>query len=141
VLHRGPRYTTVLSGDDRKGASPREHAVASATIEAVKGLGAPAIIVITRSGFSARLVSSYRPAVPIFAVTTNAVTYSQLAAVWGVQPLLAREQEVSYEALTQFGLRTVVEMGIGMPGQAVVVTAGVPFHQSRSTNTLRIEEL
>jgi pyruvate kinase len=55
--------------------------------------------------------------------------------------LLAREQEVSYEALTQFGRRAVLEMGIGRPGQAVVVTAGVPFHQSGSTNTLRIEEL
>lgn len=141
VLHRGPRYTTVPSEDDRRGASAREHAVASATIEAVKALGAPAIIVITRSGFSARLVSSYRPVVPIFAVTTNPVTYSQLAAVWGVRPLLAREQEVSYEALTQFGRRAVLEMGIGRPGQAVVVTAGVPFHQSGSTNTLRIEEL
>ena len=141
VLHRGPRYTTVPASDHRRGASSREHAVASATVEAVKGLEAPAILVITRSGFSARLVSSYRPAVPIFAVTTNPVTYSQLAAVWGVRPLLAREEEVTYEALTQFGTRAVLEMGVGRPGQAVAVTAGVPFHQSGTTNTLRIEEL
>lgn len=141
VLHRGPRYTTVPNADDRRGASPREHAVASATIQAVKALEAPAILVITRSGFTARLVSSYRPAVPIFGVTTNPVTYSQLAAVWGVRPLLAREEEVSYEALTQFGQRAVLETGVGQAGQAIVTTAGVPLHQSGTTNTLRIEEL
>jgi len=141
VLERGPRYTTVPSADDRRGASPREHAVAGATLQAVKALEAPAILVITRSGFTARLVSSYRPAVPIFGVTTNPVTYSQLAAVWGVRPLLAREQEVSYDALTQFGRRAVLETGVGTAGQAIVTTAGVPLHQSGTTNTLRIEEL
>jgi pyruvate kinase len=141
VLERGPRYAVLRTGDHRKGASLREHAVASATVEAVKSLEAPAIIVITRSGFSARLVSSYRPAVPIFAVCTDPVTSSQLAAVWGVRSLLAQDVEVSYEALTQYGKQAVLETGLGQVGEAVVVTAGVPFHQSGSTNTLRVEQL
>ena len=141
VLERGPHYAIYTSADERAGASPREHAVAAATIGAVRSLDAPAIIVITRSGFSARLVSSYRPAVPVFAVCTDPMTYSQLSAVWGVRPLLATEEEVSYEALTQFGKRAVVETGVGRPGQAVVVTAGFPFHQSGTTNTCRVEQL
>jgi pyruvate kinase len=141
VLARGPRYATLSGGDQRGGASPTEHAVAAATIEAVRSLAAPAVIVITRSGFSARLVSSYRPAVPVFAVCTDPMTYSQLAAVWGVRPLLAREEEVSYEALTQFGKQAVVECGAGRPGEAVVVTAGFPFHQPGTTNTFRVENL
>jgi pyruvate kinase len=141
VLERGPRYAVLRVGDQRKGASMREHAVASATVEAVKSLDAPAIIVITRSGFSARLVSSYRPAVPIFAVCTDPVTSSQLSAVWGVRSLLAQDVEVSYEALTQYGKQAVLETGVGRVEEAVVVTAGVPFHQSGSTNTLRVEQL
>ncbi|MGD2046642.1 MAG: pyruvate kinase alpha/beta domain-containing protein, partial [Gemmatimonadota bacterium] len=125
----------------RRGASPREHAVASATVEAAKQVGAPAIIVITRSGFSARLVSSYRPTVPVFAVTTQERTYRQLAAVWGVHPAHAKGLDVTYEALAQFGRERVIESGAGDPGASVVITAGVPFHESGTTNTMRLERL
>lgn len=142
VLQYGPRYVTEISEDDpRAGATAREHAVAAATVDAGRHLDAPALITITRSGFSARLVSSYRPSAPIFAVCTDPVTFSQMAAVWGVRPLLATEEEVSYQALTDFGKRAVVDSGVGRVGQAVVVTAGYPFHTSGTTNTMRVEQL
>ncbi|MEX2294796.1 MAG: pyruvate kinase, partial [Gemmatimonadota bacterium] len=141
VLEAGPRYVASPGPDGRTGATRREHAVASATVNALKTLDAPAVLVITRSGFSARLVASHRPPVPIFAVTTDPLTYRQLAPVWGVIPLLASESEVSYEALRDFGSRAIVASGLGVPGDTVVVTAGFPFHQSGSTNTLRVEHL
>ena len=141
VLAKGPHYLLDQEDRPRAGASPREHAVASATVDAVRHLSAPAIIVITRSGFSARLVSSYRPPVPIFAVCTEPRVYRQLTAVWGVRPCLSREEEVSYDGLTEFGQRCVLENGVGRPGQPVVVTAGFPFHTAGSTNTMRVEEL
>ena len=140
-LERGPRYLTHPSMYSRGGATPREHAVAAATVEAVRRVGAPAIIVITRSGFSAKLVSSYRPSVPVFAVTTDPATFRQLSAVWGVRPALAKNVEVSYEGLSAFGRACVVDRGVGEPGAAVVVTAGFPFHESGSTNTMRLERL
>ena len=141
VLERGPRYLTAPEGRHRLGASPREHAVASATVDAARQLGAPAILVITRSGKAARLVSSYRPPVPIFAVCNDPVIYQQLAPVWGMHPVCWHDQEVTYEALTAFGRRSVLEAGHGKPGDNVVVTAGVPFHTAGSTNTMRIEQL
>jgi pyruvate kinase len=58
-------------------------------VDAVRRVNAPAIIVLTKSGFSARLVTSYRPTVPVFAVTPDPLTYRQLAGVWGVRPVLA----------------------------------------------------
>jgi len=140
-LERGPRYLTRPGAKSRRGASPREHAVASATVEAARQVGAPAIIVITRSGFSARLVSSYRPPVPVFAVTTERATYRQLAAVWGVLPSHFDGREVTYESLTQFGRERVIASGAGDPGASIVVTAGVPFHESGTTNTMRLERL
>jgi len=140
-LERGPRYLTRPGPRSRRGASPREHAVAAATVEAALQVGAPAIIVITRSGFSARLVSSYRPTVPVIAVTTERATYRQLAAVWGVLPAHADGIDVSYEALAQFGRERVIASGLGEAGASVVVTAGVPFHESGTTNTMRLERL
>ena len=141
VLERGPRYLAYSGDGVRAGATPREHAIASATVDAARQLSARAIIVITRSGFSARLVSSYRPAIPIFAVTTEEPTYRQLSPVWGVRPMLYPNTEVSYEALTAFGKRCVLERGGGRDGDSVVVTAGVPFQTSGSTNTMLVEQL
>jgi pyruvate kinase len=99
------------------------------------------VIVITRAGFAARLVSSYRPPVPIFAICTDPRTYRQLAAVWGVRPVLAEGEVVTYESLTDFGKQAVIRSGVGRPGQSIVVTAGFPFHTSGSTNTMRVEQL
>jgi pyruvate kinase len=141
ALAQGPAYDAGVADGGRRGASMREHAIAHATVGAAAELDSPALIVITRSGFSARLLSSYRPNVPIFAVTTDPRTVSQLSAVWGVQPHLAIEEELNYEALTEFGKRQVLESGVGQAGQAVVVTAGYPFHTSGSTNTMRVEKL
>jgi pyruvate kinase len=140
-LERGPSYLTRPGLRTRSGASRREHAIAAATVDSARQIGAPAIIVITRSGFSARLVSSYRPSVPVFAVTTERTTYLQLAAVWGVRPVLADEIEVSYEALAAFGCQAVVDAGIGEVGASVAITAGFPFHESGSTNNMRLGRL
>lgn len=140
-LERGPRYLTAPGLRKRAGASRREHAVAAATVDAATQIGAPAIVVITRSGFTARLVSSYRPSMPVFAVTTERSTYRQLAAVWGVHPVLAEDVEVTYEVLSEVGKRAVVESGIGEHGGSVAITAGFPFHESGSTNNMRLDRL
>ena len=140
-LERGPSYLTRPGLRTRSGATRREHAVAAATVDSARQVGAPAIIVITRSGFSARLVSSYRPPEPVFAVTTEPRTYRQLAAVWGVHPVLAEGVEVTYGALSAYGRQAVVESGIGEPGASLAITAGFPFHESGSTNNMRLDRL
>jgi pyruvate kinase len=140
-LERGPRYLTRPGLRTRGGASQREHAIAAATVASARQVGAPAIVVITRSGFSARLVSSYRPSVPVFAVTTQLSTYRQLAAVWGVRPVLAEGVEVTYEALSAYGRQAVVASGVGEAGSSVAITAGFPFHTSGSMNNMRLAHL
>jgi pyruvate kinase len=140
-LERGPRYLTRPGLRTRSGASRREHAIAAATVDSARQTGAPGIVVITRSGFSARLVSSYRPSVPVFAVTTEPHTYRQLAAVWGVHPVLARDVDVTYESLSRVGRAAVVESGVGEVGASIAITAGFPFHESGSTNTMRLDRL
>ena len=110
----------------RIGTSCREHAIALAAVDAARHLEAPVVLVITWSGFSACLVSSHRLPAPIFAVTTEPETYRQLAAAWGVRPLLAREREVSYESLGAFGKRAILEARTGREGDSIVLTSGVP---------------
>ncbi len=140
-LERGPRYLTRPGLRARGGASRREHAIAAATVDSVRQVGGPAIIVITRSGFTARLVSSYRPSVPVFAVTTDSATYRQLASVWGVRPILAEGLDDTYGSLAAFGREKVRDSGVGEVGASVAITAGFPFHESGATNNMRLDRL
>ena len=140
AYEEGPKYDIPVTQHLRIGATPTEHAIAAATVEAVRLLGAPAVVVFTRSGAAARLVSSYRPPVPILGVCTDERTWRQLALVWGVYPAYFRD-EPSYEAMLEFARGELVKQKIAHPGQRIVVTSGVPFHESGTTNMLRVEEM
>lgn len=124
------------------GARPpaTEVAVARATLEAVRTLRVPAVVTFTRSGFTARVVSSRRPPVPIVAVTDSDRVHCQLAMVWGIVPVLAKE-EPTYEGLWNKARAELVQRGIARTGDRVIVTAGMPFHVAGTTNMVRIEEI
>ncbi|HEX7048610.1 MAG TPA: pyruvate kinase [Longimicrobiales bacterium] len=136
----GPKYDIPIFDHLRAGATPTEHAIAAATVEAVRLLGAPAVVTFTRSGFTTRLVSSYRPPVPILGVTNQLRIYRQLALAWGVHPVLCNA-EITYDDMLACARAYLIDSGLGQPGQRVVVTAGYPFHVRGTTNMLRVEEL
>jgi pyruvate kinase len=115
-------------------------AVAAAAMEAVRRLGSPFVATFTRSGYTARIVSAQRPGVPILAVSDQWRTFNQLALVWGVEPILFRG-DVDYDSMLARAKEVALEQGLGDPGQRFVVTAGVPFHVTGTTNMMRIEEL
>ena len=115
-----------------------EETIAAATVTAVRMLGAPCVIVFTKSGFSARTVSSHRPGVPILALTDSPRTYRQLALVWGVIPELTRHCE-TYEEMAGVARDVVLRRDLAKRGDRVVVTAGVPFDVPGTTNNLKVE--
>ncbi|MGH7545538.1 MAG: pyruvate kinase alpha/beta domain-containing protein, partial [Gemmatimonadota bacterium] len=117
-----------------------EVAVAAAAVAAVSLLNAPAIACFTKSGFTARVVSSQRPPVPVVTVTDSVRTWRQLALVWGVRPVLC-EEEANYENMLKAARAALRESGLARPGDRIVVTFGFPFHVRGTTNTLRIEEV
>jgi pyruvate kinase len=140
AFEEGPKYDVPILHRLRTGATPTEHAIAAATVEAVRLLGAPAVVTFTRTGGTSRLVSSYRPPVPIISVTDQLKTWRQQALVWGVQPVLCTT-EVNYENMLATARDYLLANRLAKPGQRVVVTAGIPFHVRGTTNMLRIEEL
>ncbi len=141
AYEEGPKYDVPIAHYLRAGATPTEHAIAAATVEAVSLLRAPAIISFTRSGTTSRLVSSYRPPVPIIGVTDQERTWRQLALVWGVHPVRCTTETVSYDTMLDAAKQYLLENKIANVGDRVVVTAGVPFHISGTTNMLRVEQL
>ena len=138
--HPAPRQRVTDHARLRRADGPveTEDAIAAATVAAVRMLAVPLIIVFTKSGFSARVVASHRPEVPILAVTDVERTYRQLALVWGVQPELV-PTSASYNEMVGHALAAARRRGLAKAGERVVVTAGVPFDQPGSTNLMKVE--
>jgi pyruvate kinase len=122
----------------RDGVVSTEQAIAAASAAAVRMLGAPAIIVFTKSGATARVIASHRPNVPILVLTDADRTFRQLALVWGVIPELVPHCD-TYEDMLRFALEAVKRRGLARPGDRVVVTAGVPFDVPGTTNLMKVE--
>ncbi len=133
-----PALRSRDSRDERIGIVTTEVAIAAATVAAVRMLGAPLVVVITKSGFSARVVSSHRPPVPILALTDNVRTRNQLALLWGVIPHVA-ESRPTYTEMAEVGKVEVRNLGLAAPGDRVIFTAGHPFCIPGTTNLLNVE--
>jgi pyruvate kinase len=114
--------------------------VSQAAVGASLGLQVKAIIAPTESGFSARMVSKYRPKAPIIAVTPDERVLRRLSLVWGVTPILGERVE-STDDMFRLALEKAQSTGLLDDGDLVVVTAGVPAGKSGSTNLIKIAQL
>jgi pyruvate kinase len=117
-----------------------EVAIAAATVAAVQMLGAPLVVVFTKGGFSARVVASHRPSVPILALTDQPRTHRQLALVWGVIPELVPHCD-TYDQMMTRAKSAVVARELAVAGDRIIVTAGVPFDIPGTTNLLKVETI
>jgi len=141
IIQQVESHPITLRREERtagEGAVSTEDAVAVASAAAVRLLDAPLLIVFTKSGFSARIVASYRPNVPILALTDMPETYRQLALVWGVVPELVPHQN-DYDSMCRLAMDAARRRGLAQPGDRVIVTAGVPFDVPGTTNLMKVE--
>jgi pyruvate kinase len=141
IIQEIEKHPPVWRSDERAApvsALPTEMAIAAAATSAVRSLGAPCLIVFTKSGFSARIIASHRPGVPILVLTDQERTYRQLALVWGVVPCLVRHCD-TYADTVVLALDAVRSRGLAREGDRVVVTAGVPFDTPGTTNLMKVE--
>jgi len=127
------------------GGGEREHvsvedAIAWGTNAVARMLKTPLIVTLTKGGFTSRKVAALRPPVPILAVTTEMATYRQLALVWGVMPVLV-DRVPSYDAMLAVVRDLLLKREYAKPGDKIVMTAGVPWEVSGSTNLIKVEEV
>ena len=114
-------------------------AISHATCTTALDIGAAAIIPISKSGRTARMVSKYRCSIPIIACTTDEVSYRQLALSWGVIPVMCPEQKDT-DALFSAAVQAALEQShILKDGDLVVLTAGLPLGVSGTTNLLKVQ--
>ncbi len=112
-------------------------ACAKAAVQIARDIKAAAIICATVSGWTARLVASLRPDVPVAAATPEIRVARALSLVWGVIPLCIDPTEGT-DTLAEASIQAAREQGIVEPGDRVVFTAGLPFWVPGTTNVVRV---
>ncbi len=100
-------------------------------------INADAIITVTQSGYTARMISKFKPPCPILGCTPSLKTYYQLSLVWGVTPELM-EHTTDSEALLNKAFNSAADTGFVREGKSAVLTAGLPLGTSAKTNTIRV---
>lgn len=113
------------------------NAISHATCTTAMDLGAAAIITLTKSGKTARMISKYRPDTPIMGCTTDERTWRQLNLSWGVIPFRVVENKDTDELFEQ-SVSVVEKAGLVCNGDVVVITAGVPLGILGTTNLLKV---
>lgn len=112
-------------------------AISHATCMTMIDLNAAAIITVTKTGNSARMISRYRPPCDIIACTTDETTCRQLNMSWGVIPLMIDEKTHVME-LFEHAVIKAKESKLVSGGDTVVITSGIPLGVSGTTNMIRV---
>lgn len=115
-------------------------AISHATCTTAADLNAAAIITVTMSGFTAGMVSRFKPGCTIIGCSVNPRVCRQLNLLWGVEPLLIEKKDTAGELFEEATLQAK-KAGLIKEGDVVVLTAGVPLGITGTTNMLRVIEV
>lgn len=112
-------------------------AISHATCTTAHDLGAVAILSVSKSGRTARMLSKYRPQCPIICGTTDSTVQRQMNLSWGVTPIMIEEKD-STDVLFDHVVDVACKEHLVSGGDLVVITAGVPLGISGTTNLLKV---
>lgn len=99
-----------------------------------------AVVAYTSSGYSALRMARERPQAPIMGMTPRLAVARQLALAWGVYPVLCHDV-VDVLEMSDWACHTAKKEGLGLSGDTLVISAGVPFGTSGTTNLMRIARI
>jgi pyruvate kinase len=118
-------YAEWNEGRLRRDARDPAYTIAHSACMAAQELHVEAIVTPTSTGRTARLVSAYRPTVPVLALSSDIATVRRCNLMWGVQAAW-REPRHDADAMITVAAKRVVELGWVKPGARVVITSGMP---------------
>jgi len=133
-------YEKILSERSLSVKPTNPDAISHATCQVALDLKAKAIVTFTLSGSTARMVSRYRPPVPIIAASTQDSTVRKLALSWGVYPFKSEELE-NTDDMIEKSRKVALATGLVKKGDKIIITAGIPFKIPGTTNLLKVETL
>ena len=114
------------------------NAISHATVQVAQELHAAAILTVSASGYTPRMISKYRPNAPIICVTPYQKTRRRVQLLRGVKTILGHFCKNSDEMVGN-GVDSAIAAGAVKEGDLVVITAGVPVGISGTTNMIRVQ--
>ena len=132
-----PHYRDERFKDAAHGQISVSDATAHAACLTARDVNAAAIVTVSESGNTARLLSKYRPTQPIIACVMNEQVQRQLSLSWGITSLLMGPAK-STDELIEMSTALAEKNGYLHNGELAVVTAGVPVGVSGTTNMIKI---
>ena len=117
-----------------------KHAIGKAVNTVSNNLKVDAIVVMTESGSTAKIVSFFRPKISIYALSPHLSVCNRLSLLWGVTPIQSQEYLSTDEMLIN-AEQILLDNNFIRSGQTFVMTAGVPVGISGSTNMFRIQKV
>jgi pyruvate kinase len=130
-------FARSIDASDRRRAAQATESVAKSAVEIAHDLRAKAILCFSTSGFTARMVSKFRPRVPILCCSYRVRTARQVSLLWGVRPVLTAEFYDTEEMIAR-GFAASIAQGVLVPGDLVVITAGIPVGRPGTTNLVTL---
>jgi len=116
------------------------NAVSEITVKASFKIDAKAIVVPTRTGNSAKMISSFRPLCPIIAITMRKQTQRQMNISWGIKPkmieFIGGQKELFEKAMEQ-----ALETGLVQKDDYIILTAGIPTGSDGRTNMVKMHRV
>lgn len=113
-------------------------AIGRAAAEAVENLGIKTIVAATESGYTAKMISKYRPDADILAVTFDDRTRRGLMVNWGVYPVVT-EKPATTDEMFKLATEEAKKAGLAKEGDLILIVAGVPVGEKGTTNIMKIQ--
>ena len=123
---------------ERKANPDITDAICHATCTTAHDISAKAIVTVTKSGRSARMISRYRPDCVILGCTTEEKVSRQLAMSWGVIPVKVNEKQEVF-GLFEHAIEVCKSEGYLEENDIAVITSGVPIGMSGTTNMIKVQ--
>lgn len=114
-----------------------EDTVAHAACESAENVQARCIVAFTHSGNTAKNISKYHPAVPVFALTPREATCRRLSMCWGVDSILVPDLR-NTDSMIEMAEKILLANGFVERGQIIVIVAGVPLGVKGNTNMIKL---
>lgn len=106
--------------------------------QVAKSLGIKTIVAATESGYTAKMISKYRPNADILAITFNDRVRRGLMINWGVFPIVT-EKPANTDEMFDLAAGKAVETGLAREGDLILITAGVPVGERGTTNLMKVQ--
>ncbi|MBQ8684665.1 MAG: pyruvate kinase [Clostridia bacterium] len=140
IVEHAENHTEYIQTIENFAIQNTSEALSHSAATLAKDLKAKAIVVCTRTGGTARMVSRFRPNINIIGLTTDPYAYRKLALSWGVLPVMADEYS-SIDILFYFAKQAAIKSKLVKKGDIIVITGGTPNGKSGNSNLINVETI